>query len=268
MCTECARIRSGHPGDVAMQLDAVGRVGGVRRLPQVPYALQQARGLRSPGHVHLAQNARSIYATVVSDAAAILQEARAAAGMSARALAFKADASTTTVTRIEAGTMDPTVGMLTRLLAATGRALELSMRDSPAAATSSLADLVDAWTPTATGDRPDWTRLRAFLDSLALHPHRIRAAITHTPPPSGSAMLDALLAGIADKLADDRGLNRPGWTNAPDRFLSSPWETPGTPRMREAARDQTPPQLLAHGIVASQDSLWRDPTTLGISSSA
>ncbi|MDP9165116.1 MAG: helix-turn-helix domain-containing protein [Actinomycetota bacterium] len=204
----------------------------------------------------------------MSDAAAILHDARASAGMSARALAFKAGASTTTVTRIEAGTMDPTVGMLTRLLAASGRALELSMRDSQASAASSLADLAEAWTTTAMGDRPDWTRLRAFLDSLALHPHRTRPAITPTPPPSGSAMLDALLAGMADKLADDRGLRRPGWTNAPDRFLSSQWETPGTPRMRQAARDQTPPQLLAHGIIVSQDSLWREPTTLGIASGA
>lgn len=204
----------------------------------------------------------------MSKSAAMLHEARTSAALSARALALRAGTSTTTVTRIEAGTMDPTVGMLTRLLAASGRRLELSMLESQGANASSLADLADAWTTTATGDRPDWTRLRAFLDSLALHPHRARAAITRTPPPSGSPMLDALLAAMADKLADDHGRRRPAWTKASGRVLPSPWETPGTPRMRQAAREQTPPQLLAHGIIASQDSLWRDPTTLGIAAGA
>ena len=164
--------------------------------------------------------------------------------------------------------MDPTVGMLSRLLAATGRTLELSVGNAQAAASTGLADLVDAWTTGATGVRPDWTRLRALTDSLALHPEQTAAAINRTPPPSGSPMLDALLAGMADKLADDHGLRRPAWTRAPLRFLPSPWESPGTPRMRRAALAQTPAQLLEHGIIASLDSLWRDPSTLGITAGA
>lgn len=198
----------------------------------------------------------------------MLRDARLATGLSARGLAAKAGVSTTTVTRIEAGRMDPTVGMLSRLLAATGRTLELSMGESRGAASLSLAGLVDAWTTNASGERPDWTRLRAFLDALALRPEQTKAAISRTPPPSGSPMLDALLAGMADKLADDHGLRRPAWTGAPVRFLPSPWESPGTPRMRQAARDQTPSQLLEHGIIASLDSLWRDPSTLGIAAGA
>jgi hypothetical protein len=76
-------------------------------------------------------------------------------------------------------------------------------------------------------------------------------------------MMDALLAGIADKLADDRGLKRPLWTRRSDRFLSSAWQSPGTPRMKARAREQTPHQLLAHGVIASRDSLWRNPTAPG-----
>jgi transcriptional regulator with XRE-family HTH domain len=198
----------------------------------------------------------------------MLRDARLAAGLSARALALKAGVSTTTVTRIEAGRMDPTVGMLSRLLAATGRTLQLSMVEQRGAAPLSLAGLVDAWTTTTSGERPDWTRLRAFLDALALRPEQTKAAISRKPPPSGSLMLDALLAGVADKLADDHALRRPAWTRARVRFLPSPWESPGTPRMRQAARDQTPSQLLEHGIIASLDSLWRDPSTLGITANA
>jgi len=194
----------------------------------------------------------------------MLLDARLASGLSARALALQAGVSTTTVTRIEGGRMDPTVGMLSRLLAATGRTLELSVGESRGHARLSLAGLVDAWTTTTAGERPAWTRLRALLDALALRPEQTQAAISRTPPPSGSLMLDALLAGMADKLADDHGLRRPSWTRAPVRFLPSPWESPGTPRMRQAARDQTPSQLREHGIIASRDSLWRDPSTLGI----
>jgi transcriptional regulator with XRE-family HTH domain len=183
-------------------------------------------------------------------------------------LASKAGVSTTTVTRIEAGRMDPTVGMLSRLLAAMGRTLELSVGESRDVAPLTLADLVDAWTTNATGERPDWTRLRALIDALVLRPDQTRAAISRTPPPSGSPMLDALLAGMADKLADDRGLRRPAWTKAPDRFLGLPWESPGTTRMRQAARDQTPSQLLDHGIVVSLDSLWRESSTLGVAAGA
>jgi len=198
----------------------------------------------------------------------MLLDARLASGLSARALALMAGASTTTVTRIEGGSMDPTVGMLSRLLAATGRTLELSVAESRGAAPLSLAGLVGAWTTTASGERPDWTRLRAFLDALALRPEQTKAAISRTPPPSGSPMLDALMAGMADKLADDHGLRRPAWTGATGRFLPSPWESPGTLRMRQAARDQTPSQLREHGIIASRDSLWRDPSTLGIAARA
>lgn len=198
----------------------------------------------------------------------MLRDARTSAGLSARALAIKAGTSTTTVTRIEAGTMDPTVGMLDRLLRASGRQLEFTTRPRSHSASLSLADLTDAWSSTPMGDRPDWTRLRALLDSLALQPDGIQAAIAPTPPPSGSSMLDALLAGIADTLADDQRLRRPPWTRVASRFLSLPWETPGTARTQRIAREQTPPQLLAHGIIASRDSLWRDLTRLGIGADA
>lgn len=198
----------------------------------------------------------------------MLREARRAAGLSARALAIKAGTSTTTVTRIEAGTMDPTIGMLDRLLRAAGRQLELTTKRRSRSTSASLADLTDAWSRTPLGDRPDWTRVRALLDGLVLHSDGIRAAIAPTPLPSGSPMQDALLAGIADTLADDHGLRRPSWTSAASRFLSTPWETPGTARMQRIAREQTPPQLLARGIIVSRDSLWRDTSTLGIGADA
>lgn len=192
----------------------------------------------------------------------LLLEARSSAGLSARALALRAGTSTTTVTRIERGDMDPTVGMLSRLLEAAGQAVSITMR--AAERPLELANLTDAWTGGPAGDRPDWTRLRSLLDDLALQPARAGQVIARRPKLSGSPVLDALLAAIADKVADDAGLARPSWTAAKARRVDPAWETPGTPRMREKALEHTPPQLLEHGIIASADSLWRSPELMGV----
>jgi hypothetical protein len=72
----------------------------------------------------------------------------------------------------------------------------------------------------------------------------------------------ALLAGIAEKLADDHGLVRPGWTwTAPK--MSPEWELPGTPRMRAERRAHAPKQLLDRGLVIDESSLWRDRESVG-----
>ena len=118
--------------------------------------------------------------------------------------------------------------------------------------------MADAWRVHADGsDRPDWTRLRAFLDYLWLQPERTRAAIADKPDPSGSPVMDNLLAAMAEKLSDDAELPRPSWT-AEIPGLSRPWCTPATPRMHAAAQSATPPQLAARGFVLASNSLWRD----------
>lgn len=121
----------------------------------------------------------------------------------------------------------------------------------------SLADLVDAWSIDSAGrEQPDWTRLRAFLDYLANHLELAAAAIEVTPPGSGSPFIDNLLAGIAEKIADDTGLSRPAWTEevAP---LDQPWEGLGTPRIRAANAAAAPPQFVARQILIPTESLWR-----------
>ena len=190
------------------------------------------------------------------DVARLLRDARGTAGLSMRGLGERAHTSASTIARIEAGTMDPTVGMLRRLLLATGHDLEFMLR--PVDARPELAGLCDAWRRTSTGDRPDWTRLRAFLDHLALHPENAAESIRRAPARSGSPLLDALLAGLADKIADDHALSRPRWTSAGHRRLADLWESPGTPAMRAKARQSTPHQLREHGLAISAGSLWRD----------
>jgi transcriptional regulator with XRE-family HTH domain len=192
--------------------------------------------------------------------AVVLREAREAAGLSVRGLAASAGVAYSTIARIESGRLDPTTGMLDRLLEAAGCRLELSAVRVPV---PRLADLTDAWGVDPLGqDRPDWTRLRSLLDHLAEHPHQVGVALAPPPPPSGSEFMDALLAGIAEKLCDDAGVPRPGWARRVPG-VAMPWISPGTPRMQSAARAGTPPQLAARNIFVRADSLWRRAAAVG-----
>jgi len=192
--------------------------------------------------------------------AVVLREARQGAGLSVRGLAASAGVAYSTVARIESGRLDPTTGMLARLLEASGCRLELG---AVRVSVPRLADLVDAWAVDPLGqDRPDWTRFRGFLDYLAEHPQQVGVALSAPPSPSGSGFMDALLAGIAERVCDDAGLPRPGWARRVPG-VAMPWISPGTPRMQAAARAGTPPQLAARNIFVRADSLWRGAAAVG-----
>ncbi|MFZ0013049.1 MAG: helix-turn-helix domain-containing protein, partial [Acidimicrobiia bacterium] len=79
----------------------------------------------------------------MTDGATILRGARSEAGLSRRALASKAGVPISTVSRIEEGRSDPTLGMLARLVDATGS--DLVVDAQPRADRLSLAELATAW---------------------------------------------------------------------------------------------------------------------------
>jgi transcriptional regulator with XRE-family HTH domain len=194
--------------------------------------------------------------TTMQDAPTLIREAREQAGLSLRALADRADVSYTTICRIEHGQIDPTVGTLRKLLGAVGEELEFGRR--AAAAHPQLADLADAWSTDRAGqEQPDWTRLRAFVDYLTRNPAFAAVATRAKPPASGSAFLDNLLAGVADKVADDASIPRPAWTKRIPP-LRETWESIGTPRMRAAAAEKAPRQLAARRILIPATTLWRN----------
>jgi transcriptional regulator with XRE-family HTH domain len=197
----------------------------------------------------------------MEEARTLVAEARRAAGLSLRELARLAGVSFTTISRIEAGEMDPTLGTLDRILKAAGRKLEFTTEPSPEPRPA-LSDLASATTQAPSGERPDWTRLRALLDYLARHPDEIPRAITPRPRPR-SRLMDALLAAIAEKLADDHALSRPGWTRTAPK-MKPEWAPPATPRMRDEYRQRTPRQLLERGFLIDESSLWRDKATVGV----
>jgi transcriptional regulator with XRE-family HTH domain len=190
------------------------------------------------------------------DAAALVREARENAGLSRSALAAKAGVPTSTVSRIEDGSSDPTLTMLARLIAAAGKHLSISVAArQPSRAAIEL--LAGAYQSDAGGRKINWTRLRGFLDQLAAHPELSAAAVEAPPPRTGDAAFDALLAGIAEKVADDAGIPRPRWTRSVPP-APAPWIAPGTPARVRQARAAAPSQLAARNIWLAAKDLWRN----------
>lgn len=187
--------------------------------------------------------------------AQLLSNARLEAGLSARGLAAKADVPTSTITRIERGTTDPTLGMLTRLLDATGHELLVTarIRGTAPPTIAALTSAVDA------GDgrlRVDWTRLRAFADWARRHPDEVATALAD-PPRRTDTPLDAILAGMAELLAERCGITPPTWI----RSVPTPreeWAPPGTPAMHARAREACPEAFSRRNILLPEDTIFRD----------
>jgi len=185
-----------------------------------------------------------------------IRTAREQLGLSTRELAVLAGVAYPTISRIENGHTHPRWDTVATLARSLGFSLDLN-GPHPVHVVC-LADLVDAWSETADGStQPDWTRLRAFADQLRRHPELAGAAISPVPDPSGSPLIDNLLAAIAERVADDIGLRRPRWTRAVQP-LPDPWAAPGTPRMRAANAANTAPQFAARGLLISESAIWRD----------
>lgn len=186
-------------------------------------------------------------------AATLAKAARDRAGLSRRALASRAAVPTSTVSRIEAGEVDPTVGMLERIVEAAGSRLVLALE--PADAEPTLASLSTAVEQVGGRLKIDWTRLRGFADWGAQHPERLGRALADPPARTGTP-LDALLAAFAEELAAEHGLPRPRWTRSVGP-LQEEWAAPGTPRMRAEAAATTPEPFRRRNLVLARSALFR-----------
>jgi len=202
------------------------------------------------------------------ETAELVRALRVRAGLSVRELARRSGLSPSTITRIEAGAVDPVVGTLRQLAQASGMTLHLSLSPPDRTALSAaaapglrpqLGALSDALRTTPAGSGPDWTRLRSFVDWAVHHRDQLPVALARPPASSGSPLLDNLLAAIAEKLSDDADLPRPSWTTqiAP---LRDTWRAPLRGAAAQAERAATPAQLLERGIVLGSANLWRAGT--------
>jgi transcriptional regulator with XRE-family HTH domain len=182
------------------------------------------------------------------------RNAREAAGLSIRALGKRAGFAASTISRIESGQVDPGVATVQTILHASGYTLRLEIVRSASFALSSLAN---AWRHEGGRDIIDWTRIRLFLDYLAVHPDVLPDAINQKPKHSGSLLLDALLASIAEKVADDAHQTRPRWTSLVSPLSRPTFFVPTSPTTRKRITESTPVQFLSRGVMIDEQSLWR-----------
>ena len=201
----------------------------------------------------LRSEALSNTVTLVENIADSIRAARERLGLSTRELAHLSGVSYPNISRIENGRSNPRWDTLVRLARALGNDLAVV---APRRPTHSLASLI-LDRPADAPAQIDWTALRAFADGLALRPETTAAAIHERPMPSGSHLLDNLLAGVAEKSAHDADIRPPAWT-ASVPPLREPWTAPGTPRLQQLTRDATPREFASRNIFLSASAIWRD----------
>ncbi len=177
-------------------------------------------------------------------AATIVNDLRTRADLSARALARRAQTATTTITRAENDTLEPTLAMLQRIANAAGYTLDITPRPIPtlasAAATSAAAD---EW--------KDWTPLRAVADWTDQHPSDAAAAIAAAPDTTNQRALN-LLAAIAETIADAHRIPAPGWA-AGVRALDAPWRAGRRPTSVSG-------RFAARNVHIPTGSIWHERT--------
>jgi hypothetical protein len=101
--------------------------------------------------------------------------------------------------------------------------------------------------------------VREFLDEFALLPRDdLRGrAIEQRAEPTGDPRADAYLGALAEHLAASGGLERPGWSIEPGRFLDRFWFPSAVPGFRALAIAQSPAAFRRRGIFISRGALER-----------
>src|SRR5579859_6781480 len=84
-----------------------------------------------------------------------------------------------------------------------------------------------------------------------------RDLVSRKPPHTGSSLLDAYLAGLAEHLSNEVGVPVPPWVEEPDRFLRQWWIESDVPSARPTAIAQSPAAFRRRGIFISERALER-----------
>lgn len=200
---------------------------------------------------------------------ALIREAREAAGLSQRELARRGGTSQPTISAYEQGRKVPSADTLLRLVEATGHVVAVTppqntrewLRQTkhdigdPTTVLPAAAARVDA------GEDPLFV-LRELLDQVYLWEEvrgleALARVIAIVPPATTDERFDALVAGVAEHIAVTRGLERPPWVCAPERFLDA-WWFPHSRRGFDAiALRDAPAALRRRGVMIHPSMLER-----------
>jgi transcriptional regulator with XRE-family HTH domain len=187
-------------------------------------------------------------------AAGLLRRARADAGLTQTRLAELAGTTQSAIAAYEAGTREPTIPVLARMISATGARLDLDV--APDLSLYRLADVARDIAATGPGD--DARRLRLvfeFLRGAQEDGHPLVLLVAAEPPPTGDARFDALLAAVAEDLCVHAGEVPPAWVHDPSRSLDHAWWVSDLPSARAAALVHAPASFRRRGVMIDRNDL-------------
>ncbi len=187
-------------------------------------------------------------------AAGLLRRARADAGLTQTRLAELAGTTQSAIAAYEAGTREPTVPVLARMIAAAGARLDLDVGPDPFL--YRLADV--ARDIAATGPVDEARRLRLvfeFLRGSQEDGHPLVLLVAAEPPPTGDPRFDALLAAVAEDLCVHADEVPPAWVHDSSRFLDHAWWVSGLPSARAAALVHAPASFRRRGVMLDRHDL-------------
>jgi transcriptional regulator with XRE-family HTH domain len=187
-------------------------------------------------------------------AAGLLRRARAAAGLTQTRLAELAGTTQSAIAAYEAGTREPTVPVLARMVAAAGARLEIDVAPDPSY--YRLAGLARDIAATDAADAARRLRLVfEFLRGAQEDGHPLVLLVAAEPPSTGDVRFDALLAAIAEDLCVHAGEAPPSWVHDASRFLDRAWWVSGLPSARAAALVHAPASFRRRGVMLDRHDL-------------
>jgi transcriptional regulator with XRE-family HTH domain len=171
-------------------------------------------------------------------------------------VAERAGTTQPAVAAYESGARTPSLSTLARLLDATEHDIEVVA--SPrirrgAASLAALAGTIER--DLEDGREQDALRLLfGFADDFrgSSRPGAIEL-IAEEPPATGDPRFDAVLAGVAEFFATERGIPVPHWVDQPGRFVEPLWFVASRPAFEAYTLAHTPAVFARHGVLIARE---------------
>ena len=188
--------------------------------------------------------------------ATLLRHARRSAGITQLEVAKRARTAQPAVAAYESGARAPSLKTLARLLGACDHDVELIARPRMRRGAASLAELSRTiQQDLENGREQDALRLLfGFADDFraSSRPGAIEL-IAQEPASTGDARFDAVLAGVAEFFAAERGIAAPAWVNQPERFVEPLWFVSSRPEFDAYTLANTPASFARHGTLIARE---------------
>jgi transcriptional regulator with XRE-family HTH domain len=188
--------------------------------------------------------------------AAIIRDARHAAGLTQAQLAKQAKTAQPAVAAYERGVRTPTLPTLSRLLDACGHELELLARPRVRRGAASLEQLSpEIEQELAHGRERDALRMIfGFADDFRGSPRAGQAMLlSEEPPLTGDRRFDAALAGTAEFFAREVAIPAPRWVDGSQRFVEPWWFVSSKSSLDAYTLAHTPAVFARHGVFIARE---------------